>query len=293
MSVRVVIDSNSGFCFGVKKAVEAAESHLAQGKELYSLGQMVHNGEEVNRLQQKGLTPIDHQTIETAGNKTILFRAHGEPPSSYQKAKELNAQIIDATCPVVLKLQQRVKKAWDEMRAINGVVYIYGKRNHPEVAGLVGQTDGEAVLLESADDIALVDFARPIELFSQTTKSIDGLQQLIARIRERLQPGAYFVAHDTICRQVAGRVPRIRQFAQEHDLIVFVGGTQSSNAKVLFDQCKQVNPNSFLINHIDQLSSDWLNTQPKSIGICGATSTPQWQLEQVANSINNLLKQSN
>ncbi|MFT3740865.1 MAG: 4-hydroxy-3-methylbut-2-enyl diphosphate reductase [Breznakibacter sp.] len=290
MSIPVVIDPNSGFCFGVKKAVEAAENHLAQGKELFSLGQMVHNGEEVSRLQKKGLTPIEHQGLSSASHKTILFRAHGEPPSSYQKARELNAQIIDATCPVVLKLQQRVKKAWEEMRAINGLVYIYGKKNHPEVTGLLGQTNNEAVLIESADEIALIDFNRPIELFSQTTKNIEGLQHLIARIKERLKPGAYFVAHDTICRQVAGRVPRIRQFAQEHDLIVFVGGTQSSNAKVLFEQCKQVNPNSFFINHIDQISSDWLHIQPKSIGICGATSTPQWQLEQVADSIKNLLK---
>ena len=290
MSIPVDIDPNSGFCFGVKKAVELAENYLEKGTEIFSLGQMVHNEEEVNRLRNKGLTPIDHQTLTKASNKTILFRAHGEPPLSYQKVKELNAQIVDATCPVVLKLQQRIRKANDELKTINGVVYIYGKKNHPEVVGLLGQTNGEAVVIESPAEFHLIDFDRPIELFSQTTQSIEGLQQLVSSIKKKILPGAYFVSHDTICRQVAGRVPRIRQFALQHDLVVFVGGKVSSNAKVLFEQCRQVNPNCVFIDHIDQITSEWLNARPKSIGICGATSTPRWQLEQVADSIKNLLK---
>lgn len=289
MPVPVVIDTQSGFCFGVKKAIEMAESHMAGDRWFFSLGHIVHNGEEVDRLKDKGLTPINAEGMAQAAGHSLLFRAHGEPPSSYQKAKELNIDIVDATCPVVLKLQQRIRHAWEEMKAIDGKVYIYGKKNHAEVIGLVGQTNSEAVVLESVADVSMIDFDRPIELFCQTTKSIEGFGLLTAAINERLKPGAYFVPHDTICRQVSGRVPRIRQFAQGHSVVVFVGGAESSNAKVLFEQCKQVNPNSFFINHVDQVSSEWFAAMPTSIGVCGATSTPQWQLEQVANSINNLL----
>jgi 4-hydroxy-3-methylbut-2-en-1-yl diphosphate reductase len=289
MAIPVVVDTQSGFCFGVKRAVETAEAHLKQGHGLCSLGHIVHNTQEVDRLRAQGLTPLKSSELSKATKQTVLFRAHGEPPSTYQKAAEMGIEVIDATCPVVLKLQQRVKKAWEAMKPINGQVVLYGKKNHPEVIGLLGQTNNEAILVESVGDLSSIDLTRPIELFCQTTKSIEGFQELTTAINQQLKAGAYFVPHDTICRQVSGRVPRIREFAQQHSTIVFVGGAESSNAKVLFEHCKQVNPNSFFINQVGQVTTEWFANKPASVGVCGATSTPQWQLEQVANAINNLL----
>jgi 4-hydroxy-3-methylbut-2-enyl diphosphate reductase len=289
MSIRIDIDPHSGFCFGVVKAIEAAEQQLASGEPLYCVGEIVHNGEEVARLEKLGMKTIHSADLTSHTNKTVLFRAHGEPPPSYLNAQTGNIKIIDATCPVVLKLQQRVKKAWQEMKAVNGQICIYGKKGHPEVIGLIGQTSGEAILLESADDIHLIDPQRPVVLFSQTTKSIEGFEHLTQCIKDHLNTSSSFISHDTICRQVSGRVPRIKEFAVQYDIIIFVGGKNSSNAKVLFDHCRQANPHSYFISTDQDINPQWLTQSLTSIGICGATSTPRWQLQQVAETINHLL----
>ena len=284
MELTVEIDSNSGFCFGVVKAVEKAETYLANNPQLYSLGDIVHNACEVQRLENMGLDTLTPENLSTVSNTTVLFRAHGEPPSSYLNAKAQNIQVIDATCPVVIKLQQRIQQAWESIKTIDGQIVIYGKKGHPEVIGLLGQTNNEAILVETIDDLTLIDFTRPIELFSQTTKSIDGFQQLVAAIESKLTPGINFVSHDTICRQVANRAPRMAKFATTHDVIVFVGGAKSSNAQVLFNECKKANSRSYFITDPTGIDPIWFNNM-QSVGVCGATSTPQWLLKQVAEKI--------
>ncbi len=288
MPLTVDIDSSSGFCFGVVKAVEKAETYLASNPQLYSLGDIVHNASEVQRLEHMGLDTLSPEKLSTITNTTVLFRAHGEPPASYQQAKAQNIQVIDATCPVVIKLQQRIQHAWESMKAINGQIVIYGKKGHPEVIGLLGQTNNEAILVETIDDLILIDFNRPIELFSQTTKSIDGFQLMVATIKSRLKPDINFVSHDTICRQVANRTPRMAIFAATHDVILFVGGAKSSNAQVLFSECKKANKQSYFINDSSDIDPNWF-LDNQSVGVCGATSTPQWLLKQVADKVESLI----
>jgi 4-hydroxy-3-methylbut-2-enyl diphosphate reductase len=283
----IEIDPHSGFCFGVVKAIAAAEENVLKGP-LYSLGDIVHNNEEVKRLEDKGLTPLPTEGLSKISKSRVLFRAHGEPPSSYQIAKEKGIEIIDATCPVVLKLQQRVKNAWLSLQPMGGQIVIFGKKGHAEIIGLLGQVNNEAIVVENPDNLEDIDFTKPIELFSQTTKSIEGLQKLIINIEQRLAPGVSFQHHDTICRQVANRVPRIKEFAAKHDVVIFVGGEKSSNAKVLFEVSKKSNPRSYFISKPEDIDIKWITSSDTKIGICGATSTPMWQLELVASIIREL-----
>jgi 4-hydroxy-3-methylbut-2-en-1-yl diphosphate reductase len=276
--VDIAIDPASGFCFGVKFAVEKARKELAQHYQLYSLGQIVHNPVEVERLKKEGLKVIDHQILDNLSNARVLFRAHGEPPESYQGLKERNITLIDATCPVVLKLQQRVKQAYIRSLENNGQIIIFGKKGHAEVIGLIGQTKGTAILVETNEDLNQIDFNRPIELFSQTTKDVDKFNDLVQIVQSKSKNT--FEWHDTICRQVSNRGPLIKEFAARHEVMVFVGGAASSNAKVLFNICKKVNLNSYFIEQANEIDFSWFEGK-KSIGISGATSTPSWLIKEV------------
>lgn len=275
----IEIDKESGFCFGVVTAIRKAEEQLEAGGRLYCLGDIVHNSDEVERLRGKGLETITHEEMAALRGARVLLRAHGEPPSTYRLARERDIDIIDATCPVVLKLQQRVKAAYDRPGARPQIV-IYGKLGHAEVNGLVGQTDGQAIVVESVDDLDKIDYTRDIALFSQTTKSLEGYSRIIAEIERRKSPDTVFEHYDTICRSVSGRVDRLRSFAAAHEVVLFVAGTKSSNGRILYDQCRAVNPRTHLIANASHLEPQWLDGAA-SVGICGATSTPLWLMEQV------------
>ncbi len=275
--LQISIDPESGFCFGVKNAVTKATAELADGKPLYSLGAMVHNPIEVNRLADMGLVVIDHDQFASLHDAKVIFRAHGEPPSSYSNIKDRNIKLIDATCPVVLRLQERIKEAHQAMTKCGGQVVIFGKKGHAEVVGLIGQTNGEAILVENEADLEKIDATRPVEFFSQTTKDIGQFMKMVKILEQRVPR---FRWHDTICRQVANRGPHLKQFAAGHELMIFVGGHDSSNAKALFGMCQQVNTNSFFIENIDELRPEWF-AGVRSVGISGATSTPSWLIENV------------
>lgn len=275
----IEIDKESGFCFGVVTAIRKAEEQLEAGGRLYCLGDIVHNSDEVERLRGKGLETITHEEMAALRGARVLLRAHGEPPATYRLARERDIDIIDATCPVVLKLQQRVKAAYDRPGARPQIV-IYGKLGHAEVNGLVGQTDGQAIVVESVDDLDKIDYTRDIALFSQTTKSLEGYSRIIAEIERRKSPDTVFEHYDTICRSVSGRVDRLRSFAAAHEVVLFVAGTKSSNGRILYDQCRAVNPRTHLIANASHLDPQWLDGAA-SVGICGATSTPLWLMEQV------------
>lgn len=283
MIPRVDIDPHSGFCFGVTAAISKAEEELAAGMELYSLGDIVHNSAEVQRLSERGLSTITHSDLTKLSDTRVLLRAHGEPPETYELARKNNITIVDATCPVVLKLQQRIKKDYDEALRNNRPlqIVIYGQRGHAEVNGLVGQTQGTAIVLENPEQINRLDFTKDISLYSQTTKSLEGFDHITRLISERIKPGVKFNYYDTICRQVANRVSHIKDFAASHDVVLFVAGTKSSNGRVLFGHCKSVNPRSYMLSDADQLEEHWLE-KAGSIGICGATSTPRWLMEATA-----------
>ncbi|MDE6497072.1 MAG: 4-hydroxy-3-methylbut-2-enyl diphosphate reductase [Muribaculaceae bacterium] len=276
---RIEIDSNSGFCFGVVTAIKKAEEQLEAGTTLYCLGDIVHNSDEVERLRRKGLHTITHEDMNSLRGARVLLRAHGEPPSTYRLAEALDIDIVDATCPVVLKLQQRVKAAYGRPGERPQIV-IYGKRGHAEVNGLVGQTDGHAIVIESIADLDGLDYTRPIALFSQTTKSLEGYRDIIAEIDRRKAPGVDFEYSNTICRSVSGRVEHLRQFAASHEVVLFVAGTKSSNGRILYDQCRTVNPRTHLLANASELRPQWLEGA-ESVGICGATSTPLWLMQQV------------
>ncbi len=276
---RIEIDSHSGFCFGVVTAIRKAEEQLEAGTPLYCLGDIVHNSDEVERLRRKGLSTITHDDMKSLRGARVLLRAHGEPPSTYRLARELDIDIVDATCPVVLKLQQRVKAAYTRPGERPQIV-IYGKPGHAEVNGLVGQTDGHAIVIESIADLDGLDYTRPIALFSQTTKSLEGYRSIIAEIDRRMAPGVAFEHSDTICRSVSGRVDHLRQFAASHEVVLFVAGTKSSNGRILYDRCRDVNPRTHLLANASELRREWLR-DAASVGICGATSTPLWLMEQV------------
>lgn len=277
MNYQIEIDNGSGFCFGVTTAIKKAEEELAKGTKLYCLGDIVHNGMECDRLKRLGLITINHDDMEKLHDVKVLLRAHGEPPSTYELAKRNNIEIIDATCPVVLQLQRRIKKQYDNEP--DAQIVIFGKNGHAEVLGLVGQTQQNAIVIEKFDDVTRLDFSRDIYLYSQTTKSLDEFHKIINYIQEHISPTATFKSFDTICRQVANRMPNISQFATRHDLILFVCGRKSSNGKVLFNECKSVNPNSHLIEGPEEIDASWLEGI-KTIGICGATSTPKWLMEK-------------
>jgi 4-hydroxy-3-methylbut-2-enyl diphosphate reductase len=279
----IEIDQKSGFCFGVVNAIGKAEESLKTAEKLYSLGHIVHNELEVKRLQDLGLQTISHAEFFRLKDCRVLIRAHGEPPSTYEYARQNNITLIDATCPVVLKLQQRVKKAAEEMQEENGQVVIFGHEGHAEVTGLAGQINDSAIIIDSPDDFQKVDPSLPVVVFSQTTKSVDDFRQLAQRLQENSVSGKV-ETHDTVCRQVSNRVPHLEKFAIRFDVVIFVGGLKSSNAQVLFEVCKRNNPHSFFVSRPEDLQKEWFSGAEK-VGICGATSTPQWLMEKVAERI--------
>ena len=279
----VEIDQKSGFCFGVLNAIGKAEETLNTEDTLYSLGHIVHNELEVKRLQDVGLKTINHNEFFQLKDCKVLIRAHGEPPSTYEYARKNNITLIDATCPVVLKLQQRVKKASESMNELDGQVVIFGHQGHAEVNGLIGQTDNQAIIIDNPEDYHNIDLNRPMVVFSQTTKSVDDLKRLTENIKNHAQTNRVEV-HDTICRQVSNRVPHLQSFAIRFELVIFVGGLHSSNAQVLFDVCKKQNDRSYFVSSPDELQVGWFSGV-NTVGVCGATSTPQWLMEKVAEKI--------
>ena len=287
--LNIEIDNGSGFCFGVTTAIQKAEEELAKGNKLYCLGDIVHNGMECERLREMGLITINHDELAQLHDVKVLLRAHGEPPETYALARKNNIEIIDATCPVVLKLQKRIKKQYDDnyksqTSNLKPQIVIFGKKGHAEVLGLVGQTAGNAIVIEHFDDVTQLDFSRDIYLYSQTTKSLDEFHRIIEYIQQHISPDATFRSFDTICRSVANRMPNISQFATKHDLILFVCGRKSSNGKVLYNECLRVNPNTHLIEGPDEIDPQWL-VGIQTVGICGATSTPKWLMEQCRDKI--------
>ena len=287
--IKVEIDENSGFCFGVTTAIKKAEEELKNSSDtLYCLGDIVHNGIECERLKRLGLVTIDHEEYRKLRGAKVLLRAHGEPPETYSIAKENNLQLIDATCPVVLKLQQRIKQKWESSIGEERQIVIYGQSGHAEVLGLVGQTHGNAIVVESPAQIEKLDKEKDTCLYSQTTKSLEGYRQLTEAVKEYISPEKRFESYDTVCRQVANRMPHIREFASRHDVILFVCGKKSSNGRVLFSQCLDVNPQSYMIDTASEVDPSWLQ-DCNSVGICGATSTPKWLMEECKVRIQELL----
>ena len=266
-------------------AIKKAEEELAQGKTLYCLGDIVHNGMECERLREMGLITINHEVMKQLHDVKVLLRAHGEPPETYELARRNHIEIIDATCPVVLQLQKRIKTQYDE--SADKQIVIFGKKGHAEVLGLVGQTQSNAIVIESFDEVTKLDFTRDIYLYSQTTKSLDEFHRIIDYIQSHISPDATFQSFDTICRNVANRMPNISQFATRHDLILFVCGRKSSNGKVLYNECLRVNPNTHLVEDAHEIEPSWLEGI-QSVGICGATSTPRWLMEQCRDAIQNM-----
>ncbi len=285
----VEIDQKSGFCFGVVRAISKAEEELAKGDKIYCLGDIVHNGQEVQRLANLGLITITHEEFRKLKDAKVMFRAHGEPPSTYKIAKENNIELIDASCPVVLKLQDRIKKSYETDENKDKQIVIYGKVGHAEVIGLLGQVDENAIVIESENDLYKVDFTKNTRLFSQTTKPLDGFNKLVKTMSDRMAPNAVFEYSDTICRQVANRMPNIANFAEKNDIVLFVSGKKSSNGKVLYEYSKSINPNTYFITEPEEVENLELDFS-KKIGICGATSTPRWLMEAVSDKINELEK---
>ena len=284
--INVEIDEHSGFCFGVTTAIRKAEEELLKGSPLYCLGDIVHNGMECERLRELGLIAINHEQFSELSGVRVLLRAHGEPPETYESARERDIELIDATCPVVLNIQKRIKQEYVTPSAQPKQIIIYGQKGHAEVLGLVGQTDGNAIVIESINEIERIDFTRDIYLYSQTTKSLDEFRLIVETIKKRITPDVTFKYYDTICRQVSNRLDNIRRFASSHDLILFVCGKKSSNGKVLYQECLKANPNSHHIE--DSREIDFaLIKDGQSIGICGATSTPKWLMEECKGAIIN------
>lgn len=282
MRVNIEIDKDSGFCNGVVRAVRTAEQNLASHKELYTLGAIVHNNSELDRLVKKGLKVIDKEQMARLSDTTVLIRAHGEPPSTYELARERNINLIDCTCPVVLQLQKKIADT-------SGQIVIFGKIGHAEVNGLVGRAEGRAVVVENIDQIEKVDFTRPVNIFSQTTKDPDEFELVCSKIRERMTDPSTLVVHNTICRQVAQRHSRLSAFAKNHNVIIFVSGKESSNGKVLYELCRQNNERSYSIQSLSQIERSWFKNGD-SVGVCGATSTPKWQLTSCARFLKIRLK---
>ncbi|MCV9388386.1 4-hydroxy-3-methylbut-2-enyl diphosphate reductase [Reichenbachiella ulvae] len=288
--MEIEIDSNSGYCFGVEYAIEMAEDELKDSGSLYCLGDIVHNHMEVERLAALGLKIIDREDMKDLHDCKVLIRAHGEPPETYKLAIENNIELIDASCPVVLKLQNRVKGSFDQMEEREGQIVIYGKPGHAEVIGLTGQTKEKAIIVMEDEDLEQIDFSRPVTLYSQTTKSTKGFYRLKAMIEERIEKekGSLevtdFKANDSICRQVSNREPSMEKFSQKHDVIIFVSGKKSSNGRALYGVCKNFNERSYFIGSEEELDLDWIQPED-SVGICGATSTPMWLMERVRDFI--------
>jgi len=278
---KTTIDKGSGFCFGVVNAIKKAEECLQSEKKLYCLGDIVHNSKEVERLEKLGLITITRDEFKKLHNVTVLLRAHGEPPETYELAKRNNITLVDATCPVVLRLQKKIKEQYNEKGDTNKQIVIYGKSGHAEVLGLVGQTEGKAIVIESFNEVNNIDFKKDIYLYSQTTKSLDEFKKIVDYIKDHIDPNVSFYYFDTICRQVANRIPNIKSFAETHDLIFFVSGKKSSNGRILYEECKEVNPNTHFIDGVNEIDKSLFQKSIHSVGICGATSTPKWLMEEV------------
>lgn len=286
--MRITIDKYSGFCFGVVYAIEMAESILKNEGILYCLGDIVHNNKEVDRLNALGLKIIDHNDLNHLKDCKVLIRAHGEPPSTYELALENNIELLDASCPVVLKLQHQIKAGYEEIKELDGQVIIFGKEGHAEVVGLLGQTNNKAIVVATIDDLDKIDFTRSIYIYSQTTKSPKAYQEITLEIENRVKKSqntnVKYIVNDTLCRQVSGREPQLKQFSNENDVVIFVSGKKSSNGKMLYQSCKNENESSYFISDVDELKSDWF-LDVDSVGICGATSTPRWFMESVQKAI--------
>ncbi len=275
----IEVDKESGFCPGVVSAIRKAEGELQTRPQLYCLGDIVHNSQEVKRLEEQGLVTISRDDLANLHDTKVLLRAHGEPPSTYQQAQERGIEIVDATCPVVLQLQKKIRHMYEEEPEAQ--VVIFGKHGHAEVVGLVGQTDNTAIVVEHDDELDKIDFGRPVRLFSQTTMSVEQFRNLIEECARRMQNPDQLKTFDTICRQVANRIPHMRQFASQHDVVLFVSGKKSSNGKALFEVCQSANPRSYFVSQLDDVKAEMLENA-KNVGVCGATSTPRWQMEAVA-----------
>jgi 4-hydroxy-3-methylbut-2-enyl diphosphate reductase len=289
--MKIEIDPNAGFCFGVTNAIEMAEDILEHQEHLYCLGDIVHNNEEVKRLEALGLKSIDHEEFKNLKDTTVLIRAHGEPPSTYETARKNNIRLIDATCPVVLRLQDRINNVYQKIRQEGGQIVIYGKHGHAEVNGLMGQTNDSAIVVVDSDELDKIDYSKPIHLFSQTTRKYSGYNQIKDQIVKRLQDKIgntdNLIVYNTICPRVSGREPGLAEFARDHDVIVFVSGKKSSNGKLLFKICKTHNDLSYFVSETEEIKPEWFNNA-KSVGISGATSTPMWLMQDVAAAIKNL-----
>jgi len=287
--VKVEIDKNSGFCFGVVKAIEIAETELQNGKQLYCLGDIVHNDAEVKRLEDMGLITIDNETFKKLVNAKVLLRAHGEPPETYEIAKKNNIELIDASCPIVLNLQKKISKAHIHFSEIKGQVVIYGKEGHAEVIGLLGHTENKGIVVSSIEDLDKIDFSKPINLFSQTTKSRSGYLKIIEEIKRRMlevlgNDDIHFISNDSTCRQVSNRDVFLEAFSKKHDIIIFVSGKKSSNGKALYEVCKNQNERTYFVSDAEEIDKSWFNYND-SVGICGATSTPNWLMEKIKSKI--------
>jgi len=282
--IEVEIDPGAGFCFGVTCAIQQAEKALNEGLTIYTLGDIVHNSIEIERLQSRGLEAIDHEQYKKMQNTTVLLRAHGEPPETYRTAHENNIRLIDATCPVVLRLQNRIKEGYQQMKEAGGQVIIYGKKGHAEVIGLEGQAHMEAIVISSIDDIEKIDFSRPVILFSQTTMQGDKFDEIWKEIEKRMVNKDSFEAHNTICKKVANRIPNLKEFARNKDLVIFVSSEKSSNGKMLYQICREENLNTYFVTDEADIRQEWFHNG-SIVGISGATSTPQWILEKVARQI--------
>lgn len=291
--MKITIDSNSGFCFGVVYAIQVAEDELDKSGELYCLGDIVHNNMEVDRLKKKGLKIIDHEKLKQLHNCKVLIRAHGEPPETYKIAAENDIELVDASCPVVLKLQNRVRTGFTDSENTDGQIVIYGKEGHAEVNGLVGQTEGKAIIVMSVEDLDKLDYSKPIQLYSQTTKSTQGFKKIKEEIERRIElngkEDVTFDANDTLCRQVSNREPRLTEFSKTQDVIIFVSGKKSSNGLILHDVCKKSNPNTYMVSSQEDLEPIWFKNV-ETVGICGATSSPMWLMEAVADRIKSFEK---
>lgn len=289
--MRVVIDDGSGFCFGVKRAIATLEDELSNRQEIYCVGDIVHNEREIERLQAKGLKIIDTIQLSSIKDVAVLFRAHGEPPSSYKYIEQNNLKLTDATCPVVLKLQERMREAWQRQSKNNGQIVLFGKKGHAEVIGLMGQTDNQCILIENQEQIKNIDSTKETEVFSQTTKDPQQYAQLVELIKHHVKNKV--IAHNTICRQMADRAEQLKKFACEHDMILFVGGAKSSNSKVLFEICCQINENSYFVTAENEVLFEWFKSEYKSVGIFGATSTPLWLMERVKEEVEEIIRKNN
>jgi 4-hydroxy-3-methylbut-2-enyl diphosphate reductase len=291
--MEVEIDKRSGFCFGVRNAVEIAELALIRGEKVFSLGPIVHNDKEVERLASLGLVSVNHEQFRNLKDCKILIRAHGEPPETYRIAEKNNIRIIEATCPIVKKLQSKIRETWLKTKEDNGQVVIFGKPGHAEVVGLLGQTNNEGILISSTDDLSKLDVTRPVYLFSQTTMGVpeyNHIKELIfnsMKGRGILDPVRDFKVNNTICGQVSNREPHLKAFARKHDTIIFVSGKESSNGRMLFSVCKSVNPDTHFVSSPEEINKSWFNDK-RSVGICGATSTPKWLIEKICDYVSNI-----